>query len=122
MGARPPDRRRRHEPRRLYRAARRRRGDAFAPRQRRGLFSEFENPQTERYDLTIAVRLQVIDPSGQVVASVDAKATRSTSVAEDATLNDRERVWFTLTEQTMRDLNASLEKGIPVYLQSYLRS
>ena len=25
-------------------------------------------------------------------------------------------------EQTMRDLNASLEKGIPVYLQSYLRS
>jgi hypothetical protein len=57
-----------------------------------------------------------------VVASVDAKATRSTSVAEDATLNDRERVWFTLIEQTMRDLNASLEKSIPVYLQSYLRS
>ena len=101
------------------------RGDAVEthlPRDSGGLFSEFENPQTERYDLTIAVRLQVIDPSGQVVASVDAKATRSTSVAEDATLNDRERVWFTLIEQTMRDLNASLEKSIPVYLQSYLRS
>ncbi|HSY88808.1 MAG TPA: hypothetical protein VLA85_19750 [Verrucomicrobiae bacterium] len=86
-----------------------------------GMFSDFDNPQSERYDLTIGVRLQIIEPDGRVAASVDAKATRSQTVAQDATLNDRERTWFTLTEQTMKDLNASLEKSIPQYLRSYLR-
>jgi hypothetical protein len=42
-------------------------------------------------------------------------------VAADATLNDRERVWFNMTEQAMADLNASLEKSIPQYLRTYLR-
>ena len=85
------------------------------------MFSDFDNPQSERYDLTIGVRLQIIEPSGRVAATVEAKATRSQTVAQDATLNDRERVWFTLNEQTMKDLNASLEKSIPQYLRSYLR-
>ena len=100
------------------------RGDAIEthlPVNSGGMFSDFENPQSERYDLTIAVRLQIIEPGGRVAATVDAKATRSITVAQDATLNDRERTWFTLTEQTMKDLNATLEKSIPLYLGAYLR-
>ena len=100
------------------------RGDAIDTRlsvNNSGMFSDFENPQSERYDLTIAVSLQIIAPDGRVAATVDAKATRSITVAEDATLNDRERTWFTLTEQTMKDLNGQLEKSIPQYLGSYLR-
>jgi hypothetical protein len=85
------------------------------------MLSDFENPQSARYDLTIAVKLQVIAPDGRVAASADAKATRSITVAQDATADDRQRVWFTLTDETMRDLNASLEKTIPQYLGSYLR-
>ena len=46
-----------------------------------GMFSDFDNPQSERYDLTIAVRLQIIEPSGRVAATVEAKATRSQTVA-----------------------------------------
>ncbi len=86
-----------------------------------GLFGDFTIPQSERYDLNIAVRLQIIDPSGRVTATVNANATRSRTVAADATLNDRERVWFDMTEQAMNDLNASLEKSIPLYMQAYLR-
>ena len=100
------------------------RGDAIEthlPVNSGGMFSDFENPQSERYDLTIAVRLQIIEPGGRVAATVDARATRSITVAQDATLNDRERTWFTLTEQTMKDLNATLEKSIPLYLGAYLR-
>ncbi|HZT19480.1 MAG TPA: hypothetical protein VFA23_08760 [Dongiaceae bacterium] len=101
------------------------RGDAvethLAQEDSGGMFSDFNVPQSDRYDLTIAVRLQIIDPDGKVKASVDATATRSRTVAQDATLNDRERVWFSLTEQTMKELNASLEKAIPQYLGSYLR-
>ncbi len=86
-----------------------------------GLFGDFTIPQSERYDLNIAVRLEIIDPNGRVAASVDASATRSRTVAADATLNDRERVWFNMTEQAMVDLNASLDKSIPQYLRAYLR-
>jgi hypothetical protein len=85
-----------------------------------GLFGDFTIPQSERYDLNIAVRLQIIDPTGRVTAVIDANAIRSRTVAADATLNDRERVWFDMTEQAMNDLNASLEKSIPLYLGVYL--
>jgi hypothetical protein len=86
-----------------------------------GMLSDFTVQQSERYDLNIVVRLQVIEPSGQVAATVDGAATRSRTVAEDATLNDRERVWFEMTEQAMKDLNDQLEKTIPAYLRDYLR-
>jgi hypothetical protein len=86
-----------------------------------GLFGDFTIPQSERYDLNIAVRLQIVDANGRSIASVDASATRSRTVAADATLNDRERVWFDMTEQAMVDLNASLDKSIPQYMRAYLR-
>lgn len=86
-----------------------------------GLFGQFTVPQSDRYDLMIAVKLQIVDPSGQVLASVSANATRSHTVAADATLNDRERLWFDMTDATMKDLNAQLEKSIPLYMQAYLR-
>jgi hypothetical protein len=85
-----------------------------------GLFGDFTIPQSERYDLNITVRLQIVDPTGRVTATVNAGATRSRTVAADATLNDRERVWFDMTEQAMNDLNATLEKSIPLYLGAYL--
>jgi len=86
-----------------------------------GLFGQFTVPQSDRYDLTIAVKLQIFDPSGRVMASVNARALRSNTVAADVTLNDRERLWFDMTEATMKDLNGQLEKSIPLYLQAYLR-
>jgi len=86
-----------------------------------GLFGDFTIPQSERYDLNITVRLEILDAGGQVMAKVDATATRSRTVAADATLNDRERVWFNMTEQAMADLNASLDKSIPQYLRAWLR-
>jgi hypothetical protein len=86
-----------------------------------GMLSDFTVQQSERYDLNIVVRLQIVEPSGRVVATVDGAATRSRTVAENATLNDRERVWFEMTEQAMKDLNNQLEKTIPAYMQRYLR-
>lgn len=86
-----------------------------------GMFGQFTVPQSDRYDLTIAVKLDIFDPSGRVVASVNARAIRSNTVAADATLNDRERLWFDMTEATMKDLNGQLEKSIPLYLRAYLR-
>jgi hypothetical protein len=101
------------------------RGDAIdvhlADNDSGGMFGQFNVPQSDRYDLTIAVKLEILDPSGQVVASVHANAIQSHTVAADATLNDRERLWFDMTEATMKDLNGQLEKSIPLYLRAYLR-
>jgi hypothetical protein len=101
------------------------RGDAVDVRltdnESSGLFSQFNVPQSDRYDLTIAVKLEILDPSGQVMASVHANAVQRHTVAAAATLNDRERLWFAMTEATMKDLNGQLEKSIPLYLQAYLR-
>jgi hypothetical protein len=43
---------------------------------------------------------------------VSSRAQRSRTVPEDVTLNDREKVWFEMTEALMNDLNASLERQI----------
>ena len=86
-----------------------------------GMFGQFTVPQSDRYDLTIAVKLEILDPSGRVVASVHANATQSHTVAADATLNDRERLWFSMTEATMKDLNGRLEKSIPLFLHDFIR-
>jgi len=102
------------------------RGDALETRlpasESGGLLGSFDTPPpAERYDLTIAVRLQIVEPGGRVAATVDGTVSRSRTVGDDATLNDRERGWFEMTERAMKDLNDQLEKSIPVYLHNYLR-
>ncbi|MCH8213764.1 MAG: hypothetical protein IIC54_06800, partial [Proteobacteria bacterium] len=46
--------------------------------------------------------------------------SRSRTLREDASINDRERMWFDLIEALMRDFNAELEKNIRQYLGGYL--
>jgi hypothetical protein len=67
--------------------------------------------QSERYDVHIVVDMQILD-GRQVQGTASAEARRSVTVAEDITLNERERVWYKLTEDTMNDLNDQLEETI----------
>ena len=46
--------------------------------------------------------------------------SRSRTVREDASLNDREAVWFTMTEALLNDFDKELEKNIRQYLLGYL--
>ncbi len=48
------------------------------------------------------------------------RISRSRTLREDATINDRERMWFDLTEALMGDFNAELEKNIRQYVSGYL--
>ena len=77
-----------------------------------GVRGAFTTDQSERYDGVLEVE---IDASSRVrgnTAMVKSRAQRSRSVAEDITLNDRDKVWFEMTEALMNDLNASLERQI----------
>ena len=77
-----------------------------------GLRGAVTTDQSERYDGVLEVLVEASSRVTNRQVMVSSKATRSRSVAEDITLNDREKVWFELTEALMNDINASLERQI----------
>jgi hypothetical protein len=77
-----------------------------------GLRGALTTDQSERYDGVLEVEIDVSSRSRGTSAMVKSRAQRSRSVAEDVTLNEREKVWFEMTEALMNDLNASLERQI----------
>ena len=80
----------------------------------------FTKQQSRRYDATVEVSLEILDDKGFRTGFANARVMRSRTLGEDATINDRERMWFDLTEALMQDLNAEMEKNIRQYLSGYL--
>jgi hypothetical protein len=85
-----------------------------------GVRGWFTTDQAARYDAVIEVEVQIRDAGNVQRAFTRARAERSRSVPEDATIRDRERVLFELVEATTTEMNAELDRGIHQYLQRYL--
>jgi hypothetical protein len=77
-----------------------------------GVRGAFTTDQTERYDGVLEVAIEASSRATGRRAMVSSRAQRSRTVTENITLNDREKVWFEMTEALMNDLNASLERQI----------
>jgi hypothetical protein len=86
-----------------------------------GLTQMFKTEQSDRYDLHIAVKLEVGNPALASTGYVTAEAFRSQTVAENMTLNQREAVWFQMTESAMRELDGKLEAAIKDKLRVFVR-
>lgn len=86
-----------------------------------GMTQVFKKEQSDRYDLKIAVRLDINNPILRAIGEAQASASRSQTVAEDMTLNEREAVWFQMTESAMRELDKKLEAAIKDKLQPFVR-
>jgi len=86
-----------------------------------GVSGMLTQDQSDRYDVTLTVRLDVENRMGARRASISASAQRSETVAEDMTLNEREKLWFEMTDQLMQQLNAELEKQIGAHLKEFVR-
>lgn len=76
--------------------------------------------QSERYDARLQVKLAVRSGDGRQRGEVMAEANRSRTVAENLSLNERERVWFEMTEVLISELNGELETAIRKFLQPFL--
>ncbi len=87
---------------------------------RKGVEGIFYKEQSERYEAAVEARLEIIDAMGVVRATARARATRTQTVREDASINAREAVWFEMTEALMRDFNGEMEKNIRAYLSDWL--
>ena len=88
---------------------------------RGGLRGAFTKDQSERYDVTLDVVLEVRSEGGSAVAFANAVVTRSRTVTEGLSLSERERVFYGMTESLMDEVNSELEKNIRQFLVQYLR-
>lgn len=86
-----------------------------------GLTQVFKTEQSDRYDLHIEVKLELGNPLLATTGVATASANRSQTVAEDTTLNERETIWFQMTESAMRELDQKLEIAIRDKLRVFVR-
>jgi hypothetical protein len=87
-----------------------------------GVRGAFTTDQAQRYDASAEMTVDLMGERGFPERSVAAKASRSRTVPEGITPNDRERVWYELTEALMADLDAELERQIRANFGFYLMS
>ncbi len=79
----------------------------------------FTKQQSERYDARVEAIIEIQD--GPARGSANAIASRWTTIAEDASLNERERLKFDLIESLMKDFDAEVEKNVRRHLANWVR-
>ena len=69
--------------------------------------------------MTVEARLEVANGSSRGIAM--AHASRFSTIREDASINNRERLWFDLTEALVGDFDKAMEENIHKHLGKWLR-
>lgn len=87
----------------------------------KGFKDAFKNEQAQRYDAKLSVAVQIRDDRGMPMAEVSARVSRSQSVGEKITLNEREKIWFEMTDSMMKDIDRELEAQIRQYMPAYIK-
>ena len=85
-----------------------------------GVTGAFRKEPAERYEAKVSAKLEVFDEQGFRRAFATAQASLARGIIEGATLNEREELWFKLTEDLMQTFNAEFEKNIREHLGGYL--
>lgn len=85
--------------------------EAALPR-KTGVSSWFTNEQSERYDMTVQVTINIVDPTGLVVRTATVRAARSQSVAEDISPDQRDQTWYDMTKDIMAAFDRQMESEI----------
>lgn len=76
--------------------------------------------QSERYDARLEVRMTVDGGDNRRRGELTAEAMRSRTVPEGMSLNEREAIWFQMTEELVMAMNGELEAAIPSFLRPFL--
>ena len=80
----------------------------------------FTKQQSERYTARVEATLEVFDTSGRRRGFASANAVRSKTVREDATLNEREKAWFDLVEELMKEFDKEMTKNVKRHLVNWV--
>lgn len=87
-----------------------------------GIEGAFTRDQAARYDGKLSAMLEIVDSAGRQRAFATARASRSQTAPEGTTIAEREKLWFTMTEDMMRQINDELEENIKRHLGPYTRA
>lgn len=85
-----------------------------------GIRGAFTTDQTQRYDAVLDVVLEIRNDRGFRESSASARIERTQTIREDASVADRERLWFSMTEAMAKDLNTEMEKQIQGYFGRFI--
>ncbi|HXP30694.1 MAG TPA: hypothetical protein VN832_06370 [Stellaceae bacterium] len=77
-----------------------------------GIKGAFTTEPSDRYDMTVRARLDIVDPRGLVVRTANVTATRSQSLLNTATPNDRDQAWYDMTSALMVDFDRRMTSEI----------
>jgi hypothetical protein len=82
----------------------------------KGLTGSFKKEQETRYDANLNVAVQILDARQMVIGETIASTTRSKTVAEGLTLNERDRILYDISESLAKDIDEQMSQLIRNYL------
>lgn len=85
-----------------------------------GMQGWFTTDQSERYDMTVQATINIIDSSGLVVRTATAHASRSQSVAENISPDQREQTWYDMTKDIMAQFDRQMENEIRTHFTGFV--
>jgi hypothetical protein len=90
-------------------------------KQKEGITGAFTTEPAQRYDATIAATLQIVDEHGLPVRTVEVRVTRSQSVLEGITPNQRDQTWYDMTKTLMADFDRQMTAEISGHFGGYFQ-
>lgn len=89
---------------------------------RAGVVGAFTTDQSERYFGVLDIGVEIRSATGAREAYAEARAEQTRTVSEKASVNDRERVFFEMTEFLMKTIDAELERQIGQHFARFRRT
>jgi hypothetical protein len=87
-----------------------------------GVSGTFTDQVSQQFDVAVDAALELFDTRGVVLRSVRVTASRSASVLQSATANDRARVRYELVRNLMSDFDGQAQARINASFGEYLQS
>lgn len=87
-----------------------------------GVSGTFTDQVSQQYDVAVEATVEILDAHGMALRSVHAAASRSQSVLQSATPNDRDQVRYDLVKAVMGDFDQQMEQQIRDNFGLYLLS
>ncbi|HUZ71393.1 MAG TPA: hypothetical protein VMU87_00280 [Stellaceae bacterium] len=77
-----------------------------------GLTGALTTQPAERYDLTLQATVEIVDANGLPVRTANVTVTRSQSLLQGVTPNQRDQAWYDMTKAAMADFDKQMETEI----------
>ena len=74
---------------------------------------------SERYDLKIKAQIIIKNDNQQILASSTSSASWSQTVREDASYVERQKIWFSMVEKSIKKFDEKMIEAIRGYLGDY---